>query len=322
MTLFDYPENPCPAGAVVEMITARDGMTLRTARWPSLSPQPKGTICLFQGRSEFIEKYYEVIRDLRARGFAVATLDWRGQGGSDRLLRDPRPGHIRDFSEYGRDIEAFMRQIALPECPPPFYGLAHSMGSSILFANLPPGSSWFERLVVTAPMIDIKEKPPGARLIARSLSAIGLAERLVPGWSPRPVGLKPFEGNPVTSDPTRYGVSAMMAQRTPQIAIGGPTIGWIKAAFDVMDKLGNPHFGAHWRIPTLVFLAGADGVVSTLAAQHFAAKLRATRILTLPGARHEIMQERDSIRDAFWAAFDAFIPGTREQDADARSEAI
>ncbi|MDQ0396153.1 alpha/beta fold hydrolase [Labrys monachus] len=311
MPLFDCPENPCPAGAVVEMIKARDGITLRTARWASLSPRPKGTVCLFQGRSEFIEKYFEVIRDLRARGFAVATLDWRGQGGSDRLLSDPRLGHIGDFRDFGRDVEAFVRQIALPECPPPFYGLAHSMGAAILFDTLPPGASWFERLAVTAPMIDIGGKPPAARLTARVLSLAGLSERIVPGWSPHPVALKPFLGNPVTSDPLRYGRAAIVAERAPALAIGGPTIGWVRAAFVAMDRLLDPRFGADWRIPVLAFLAGEDRVVSSSAAEHFTARLRASRTLTLPGARHEIMQERDDIRNAFWAAFDAFVPGSQ-----------
>ncbi|GLS17474.1 lysophospholipase [Labrys miyagiensis] len=311
MQLFDCPENPCPDGAVVEMITTRDGVALRTARWPALSPKPKGTICLFQGRSEFIEKYFEVIRDLRARGFAVATMDWRGQGGSDRLLLDGRLGHIDDFAHYGPDIEAFIRQVALPECPSPFYGLAHSMGGAILFANLPPGASRFERLVVTTPMIDLGSKPPAARFLARFLGGIGLSRRTVPGFSPRPVGLKPFEGNPVTSDPQRYARAALVAREAPELAIGAPTVGWVRAAFAVMDHLMDPRFGADWRIPTLIFLAGEDRVVSSPAAKHFAAKLFATKAVNIPGARHEIMQERDAIRDVFWAAFDAFVPGTK-----------
>jgi lysophospholipase len=31
--------------------------------------------------------------------------------------------------------------------------------------------------------------------------------------------------------------------------------------------------------------------------------------LVLRGSRHEILQERDLIREQFWAAFDAFVPG-------------
>lgn len=309
MALLDLPDNPCPAGATCEMIRAADGVGLRCAYWPALTSRPKGTICLFHGRSEFIEKYYEVIRDLRARGFAVATLDWRGQGGSDRLIEDARLGHIHDFAHFAHDLDAFMRVIALPECPAPFYALAHSMGASILFANL-ARASWFERMVATAPMIHLARLPPAPRLIANALCGVGLSRRLVPGWSAKPVALKPFQGNPVTSDAARYGHAAAVARIAPQLAIGGPTVGWVRAAFRQMDALSDPLFGGDWRTPALVVLAGEDRVVSTPAAEHFVRKLRATKAVTVAGALHEVMQERDALRDRFWAAFDAFVPGT------------
>jgi lysophospholipase len=311
MQLIDLPDNPCPSGAVVEMVRGIDGVGIRTARWPSLARQPLGTVCLFHGRSEFIEKYYEVVRDLRARGFAVATFDWRGQGGSDRLIEDARLGHIEDFGQYGRDLDAFMRHVALPECPAPFHALAHSMGSAILFALLAERGAWFERLVATAPMIDIWGTPPLARALASTLGSLGLSHRVIPGWSPRPVVLNPFEGNPVTSDMTRYAAAAAVVAAEPRLGIGGPTIGWVRAAFRLMDLLQSPDFGREWRLPTLAVLAGDDRVVSTPAAEAFVDKLRGSKALTLPGALHEVMQERDALRDRFWAAFDAFVPGSR-----------
>jgi lysophospholipase len=311
MQLLDLPMNPCPADAVTEMVRCADGVGIRTAYWPSLARQPAGTICLFQGRSEFIEKYFEVIRDLRARGFAVATFDWRGQGGSDRLIENARLGHVEDFAHYARDLDAFMRQVALPECPGPFYALAHSMGSAILFGTLAERSAWFERLVATAPMIDICSTPPAARLIANTLGAVGLSHAVVPGWSAEPVGLKPFAGNPVTSDPRRYANAAAVAAAEPRLCIGGPTIGWVRAAFRLIDMLQVPDYGRDWRIPTLVVLAGEDRVVSSPAAESFADGLRASKALTIADALHELMQERDGLRDRFWAAFDAFVPGSR-----------
>jgi lysophospholipase len=307
--LLETPDNLRPAGATSEMIRAADGVSIRCAYWPALSKIPKGTVCLFQGRSEFIEKYYEVIRDLRARGFAVATLDWRGQGGSDRLIEDSRLGHVGEFSHYARDLDAFMRHVALPECPAPFYALAHSMGGAVLFGTLGSRISWFERVVVTAPMIDLALTPPAARWMARTLSAIGLGRAIIPGWSPLPVALKPFLGNPVTSDPIRYEATAGLAKLDPRISIGAPTIGWVHAAFRIMDELSDPLFGREWRTPCLMVLSGQDHVVSSPAAELFAAKLRATRAITIPGALHEVMQERDPMREGFWAAFDAFVPG-------------
>src|SRR6201994_469562 len=104
MTLVSIPANPVPDDVVSGMLKTPDGVELRFARWAP-PPGRKGTVCLFQGRAEFIEKYFETVRDLRARGFAVATLDWRGQGLSERQLRNTRKGYVRDFAEYDLDLE-------------------------------------------------------------------------------------------------------------------------------------------------------------------------------------------------------------------------
>src|SRR5262249_3752533 len=107
MTLVSIPANPVPEDVVSGTLKTSDGVELRYARWAP-PPGQKGTVCLFQGRAEFIEKYFETVRDLRTRGFAVATLDWRGQGGSQRALKNPRKGYVRSFDEYHLDLETFI----------------------------------------------------------------------------------------------------------------------------------------------------------------------------------------------------------------------
>lgn len=309
--LHEIPGNAAPSGAIVEMVTAADGRRLRTARWPAITGQAKGTICLFQGRSEFIEKYFEVIADLRARGFAVATLDWRGQGGSDRLMPDHRRGHVDDFSDYRLDVDVFMRRVALSDCPPPFFALAHSMGAAVLFDMLSDRPLWFERFVAVGPMIGLPDLAPGSRLLALALRGLGMGRWKVPFMSLRAVQLSPFAGNPVTLDPARYGRAADVIRAAPRLGIGAPTVGWVDEAFRVMERLGDPDFGQRWRTPTLIVAAGVDRVVSTEAAEAFGRSLRVTRTITIPGALHELMNERDQVRDLFFAAFDAFVPGTQ-----------
>ena len=60
---------------------------------------------------------------MRNRGFAVALLDWRGQGLSDRALNDRLKGYVGSFSEFDIDLETFMREVVLPDCPPPIFAL-------------------------------------------------------------------------------------------------------------------------------------------------------------------------------------------------------
>jgi lysophospholipase len=56
-------------------------------------------------------------------------------------------------------------------------------------------------------------------------------------------------------------------------------------------------------------VAGDDRIVSNKAIETLSSRLRAGTQIVLRGAQHEILQERDPIREQFWAAFDAFAPG-------------
>ena len=109
--LVELPGFAAPTGAVVEWVTLDGGIRLRTARWMLPDDQTQGTVLLLQGRTEFIEKYYEVVAELLQRGLSVITFDWRGQGLSTRLLDDPLKSHIADFSEFDADIACVVTRI-------------------------------------------------------------------------------------------------------------------------------------------------------------------------------------------------------------------
>jgi len=310
MILHTIAVNPVPEGAVAGHIVAADGAKLRYARWNPTGPR-RGTVCLFGGRTEMIEKYFEVIRELRGRGLAVAALDWRGQGGSDRLLPDPRKGYVRAFDDYQMDLEVFMREIVLPDCPAPIFGLAHSMGAAILLEAVHLGRRWFDRLVLSSPMIDLVGRAgrPLVRAITHVGSMLGFRRSYIIGGGPAPISSRPFSGNPLTADPVRYERIRAL-EELPGLGLGAPTFGWLEAAFRAMARFGDPLYPMALRQPLLIFAAGDDPIASTPATERFAVRLRAGAHLVIPGARHEIMMERDIVRAQFWAAFDAFVPGS------------
>ena len=311
MTLFATPANPVPEGAVSGEFTTTDGVKIRFARWNPTGPR-KGTVCLFGGRTEMIEKYFEVIGELRARGFAGATIDWRGQGGSQRMLSDQRKGYVRSFDDYQRDLEAFMREVVLPDCPAPIFALAHSMGCAILLEAIHQGRRWFDRVVLSSPMIDLVGlmARPVVRTVAKIGAFVGLGHSYSPGGGPVAMTSRPFLGNLVTSDPVRYQRTATIVESAPQLGLGSPTLAWAAAAYNVIDKLTDPLYPTALRQPMLILAAGEDGIVSTPATERFSVRLRAGSHLIVAGSRHEIMMERDAYRSQFWAAFDAFIPGS------------
>ncbi len=325
MDLHSTADNEAPPNAVVARIQTRDKLSLRAARWTS-GPASRGTVAILPGRAEFIEKYFETVGELLDRGFDVVVLDWRGQGLSDRLLRNRRKGHVRHFRDYDQDLDALRAEILEPACRKPWFALGHSMGAAILLAQARAGRSPFERMILTAPMIDLKglRFPRASRWFAGALSLLGFGAAFIPGGGGRPYMSAGFQGNVLTSDPARHVRSATILDFAPDLAIGDPTIGWVNAAFRLMRRFEDAEFPRRVLIPTLILAAGGDRVVDTAATEDFAGRLKAGRFFTLPDARHEILMERDMFRERFWAAFDAFIPGSsgpRPNSRDASSSA-
>jgi lysophospholipase len=310
MKLISIPANPVPDNAVAGSIKTPDGVSLRFARFAP-PPGRKGTVVLLQGRAEFIEKYFETARDLRTRGFAVATFDWRGQGLSDRALTDRQKGYVRDFSQYAIDLDAIMEQVVLPDCPPPIFALGHSMGGAVAIRACHSGSRWFERVVLSAPMVALPTTLSRvAGPLARFMRLIGRGGAYVPAGNPEMSGSEGFIGNVLTSDPVRFARNAAILEEEPTLGLGSPTIGWADAALRQMKEFADPGYAGHIRQAILMVAAGRDDVVSTPAIEQFGMNLLAGRHLILAGSRHEILQEQDHYRAQFWAAFDAFVPGT------------
>ena len=319
MDLVSLAHNPVPGGAMAGLLSSFDGVRLRYARWGATRGPRRGTVCLFGGRGEFIEKYFEVIADLRRRGFAVATFDWRGQGGSERQLPDMRKGHVRDFSDYDRDLTAFMKEIVLPDCPPPYTALAHSMGGHIMMRNAVQPGSWFERMVLVAPMIAIDPERTGypasvTRFYSEAGCLFGASNAYVMGGKPEAAEQAPFDGNLLTGDRERWARNKAVLDYAPELGLGSPTIAWLRAACRSMARVQDPKYPGSIQVPMLLFAAGRDKIVATRAIEDFGVGLKVGSQLLLPGARHEILQETDAIRMKFWAAFDAYL-GVQEAAA-------
>jgi lysophospholipase len=311
MKLVSIPANPVPEDVVAGSIKTPDGVELRFARWAPPAGR-KGTVCICPGRTEFIEKYFETVRDLRARGFAVAILDWRGQGLSQRALSDPQKGHVGDFAEYDVDLDTFMKEIVLPDCPPPLFALAHSAGGAVLIRSAFRGQRWFDRMVLSAPMIRLaREWAFGlGPAVARGMRLIGLGSSFVPAQQARTMATRSFVGNILTSDPVRFARTAAVLEAEPLLGTGAPTIAWADAAYRATGQFADPGYAARIRQPILIIGAGRDQIVSTQAIEDFADNLRAGSHIVVAGAQHELLMEQDHFRQQFLAAFDAFVPGT------------
>lgn len=295
-----------PAGATSVWLETSDGVRVRAAHWRG---GMKGTVLLFPGRTEYIEKYGPAAGEFAARGYAMATLDWRGQGIADRLIDERAPGHVGRFADYQRDVAAFMDFVRAEKLPEPYFLLGHSMGGCIGLRSIYDGLP-VRAVVFSAPMWGIKMHPllrPVAWTIATLGPILGMGDRLVPSTSPMTYVLEaPFEGNVLTRDRRMFEFMQRQLTTHPDLAIGGPTLQWLREALCETRALARrPSPG----LACLTVLGAEERIVNAPAIHERMGRWPGSEFDLVGNAEHELMMESPAIRTRFYdksaALFDA-----------------
>ncbi len=287
---------------------ADDGVRLRLALWAG--QDARGTVLLFPGRTEYAEKYAPFARRLNAAGYAVLTIDWRGQGLSDRLQPDPRLGHIGDFADYQRDVVEMVVAAEALGLPRPWHLLGHSMGGCIGLAALDTGLP-VATAAFSAPMwgINLNRVPHRAAVLMAAIAMrIGHGGQPAPGSGGRGTYFldEAFSTNLLTCDVDEWTRLLREAAAWPDLTIGGASYAWLGAGLAECARLAAlPSPG----LPMMVSLGSAETVVSAAAIRDRAARWPGARLIEVEGLRHEIMmclpERRQLFLDALLDLFDA-----------------
>jgi len=283
-----------PEGGACAWLETGDGVRIRAGHWPLEGA--RGTVVIFPGRTEFIEKYGPLAGELQAMGFAVAAVDWRGQGLADRLHPDPRAGHVEVFGDYQKDADAYLahlRDLGLPE---PFHLLAHSMGGCIGLRTLyrRPG---FASAAFSAPMWGIMLSPilrPTAWAVGWASVKVGLAHLYAPTTGAASyIATTPFDDNQLTTDREMYAFMQAQLEAQSDLQLGGPTIRWLREALMEcrhLSALPAPE------IDCVTFLGSRERIVDPDPIHDRMASWPRGELLLLDGAEHEVLMEAPATR--------------------------
>ena len=307
--LMGVPGAASPPGGQGDWFRGAGGLRLRAAFWtPStlVAKTPRGTVVLSPGRTEPIEKYFEVIGNFLARGFCVLAHDWRGQGLSARLLPDRLKGHARAVEEFLDDYDRLLNAFET-RAPKPWIMVGHSMGAALNLLTLENGESRFAGAVLSGPMLRIKTGK-------RSMWSVKLAVR----WNlrhgkagdfllddPDDPFDHTFEKDALTTDHGRYDLWRQQLYACPHLAVGGPTWGWLAFALDAGERALKPKALKAVRIPVTFVQPGEDDRVWKQTNRWAAKRLGRGRYVEVPGAKHEVIMETDDLRAHFLSEFDA-----------------
>lgn len=307
MKFFTTAENLAPEGAVCHDVLTSDGVHLRAV--VARQSKARGTVFILNGRADFLERYFETMRDMTKRRLAVVAFDWRGQGGSQRLLKDPLRSYISNFAQYDLDLAAIVSLAQRLDFPEPYYALAHSTGGHILLRSLRE-KKYFDRAVITSPLLGFNFGSwplPVVHFLNFMAMVTTLGWLYLPGFARGPMKRSEYPNNPLTSDRARWNRDTTTLEEHPDIGLGGPTYAWLRAA---MKSLGELHSWPQRKgptCPTMIVMAGQDRVVNNLGIRHFVDRVPGISLLTIPSSRHEILNETNVIREKFLAAFDSFL---------------
>ncbi|MEM1129371.1 MAG: alpha/beta hydrolase [Pseudomonadota bacterium] len=292
--MADLADAPAEARAV--WADASDGLRLRVGL---LAQGTRGTILLLQGRTEYLEKYGRAATELKARGYGMVSVDWRGQGRSDRLLDDPRIGHVDTFADYQKDLAVLTAFARASGCQQPWYVVAHSMGGAIGLRALTEDLD-VAAAVFSAPLWGLTV-PLGLRSILWAMSwtanTLGKDYWITPGMRGSYVVEADPHDNSLTGDPEMMAWMQKQLAAAPELALAGPSLTWVYRAMvecQILRRIADP------RRPVLTFLPGEESVVLPRAIRELSERWPDAGLIEVPGARHEIMMETRPRRTAFF----------------------
>jgi lysophospholipase len=290
-------------------LEASDGVRLRGAVWrsPDNDRAGRGLVLLLQGRTEFLEKSAVPAAELVKRGFTVASIDWRGQGRSLRLVDPPLKGHVARFTDFHRDLAALLAHPAITEMDGPRLMFAHSMGGAIGLGAIARAVVSPDGVILSGPMLGFT-MPKLMRLL--SLVTLWFARRLgkMEAWPPmgsvdQPYVFTGFADNVLTSDPVMFDWMVAALRRDPALQLASPTLGWFNESFAEMAWLTEQR---PLNCPALCLLGTRERVVDPAAVRAAAVRLGA-ELVEIERAEHEMLIEAEPMRSQAWAAIDRFL---------------
>ncbi|CUH76218.1 alpha/beta fold hydrolase [Tropicibacter naphthalenivorans] len=283
-----------PANARGWWATTSDGLRVRVAHYPS--DGARGTVLLFPGRTEYVEKYGRTAADLAAAGYHTLCIDWRGQGLADRMLDDSRTGHVDVFADYQKDIKAMLELADWLEVPGPRHLIAHSMGGCIGLRALMEGLD-VASAVFTGPMWGIRlAQPvrPAAWALSRLSKTVGLSHLYAPGTKPVAyVVSEPFEGNTLTTDADMFDYMRRQVVAIPELQLGGPSLHWLHEALSETRELARCKSPD---VPCICFTGTNERIVDVDRIRDRMARWPHGHLEMVPEGEHEILMEDPATR--------------------------
>ncbi len=272
------PARPRGGSAIEEHVASGEGERRYRLIWSPTgsdgAPVAKARLVLMHGYAEHCRRYDELSQYLLERGYEVWRFDSRGHGQSSG-----QRGHVSDFSDYVAELvnEVASARQSQPELP--VFLLGHSNGGLAAILAVEAGLAGVAGLILSSPLLGLRKKAV-PDVLARLLSAV--APRL-----PLPNGLRAQD---LTHDP-----QVIAAHQNDRAVHHVATPRWYWSMTQAGRRASEA--AARVQLPLLTLRAENDPIVDSarILGFHERAGSPDKEIVTLAGARHEVLNELDRI---------------------------
>lgn len=250
-------------------------------------------LILVNGRAENMMKWAEPAYDFYHQGYDVLLFDHRGQGYSERLLKDGEKGYIDEFRFYADDMAKIIENITALFSYTAQHLVAHSMGALIATYYLANYAHKIDRAVLSSPFYGVPLRHPVRdELIIALMNLVGQGERYVFGKGPyKPADL---DHNELSTSQARIAWMNQVNQTHPHLHLGGPTFRWVHLGLNAIKRL--PSVIPRIEIPVLILQAENEKIVENKNLAKLTALFPKAQREIVPNAKHEILFERDDTR--------------------------
>ncbi|WP_035790612.1 alpha/beta fold hydrolase [Butyrivibrio sp. FC2001] len=251
------------------------------------------------GFCEFFGKYHEYVWYLYQAGLGFYFLEQRGHGYSEGKMKEPDVVYIDDYNTYVEDFHVFMDKVVMPATSEMKRILiAHSMGGAVGTLFLESYQGYFDRTILSSPMLKMKSVPSKLVIILIRIYAFLFGKRK--SMAPRQ---KHFDAKPVfetssAQSRARYDYMFEMRLKDEHYQTYGAAIGWGLASYKVHDRIFKNT--SRLTLPITVFTAGQDHLIDPDGYREFAAKVPHAKIIAFENSRHEIFNATEETRNEYF----------------------
>jgi lysophospholipase len=304
--------------------------TVRYAR-ASAEGKSKGTVILTGGYNEFVEMYYELIKDYQAMGLDVWAMDWHGFGKSGRdSTKDPRRASNRGMDRHVSDLHYFIHDVIRPSDNKPLIFSSNSMGGQVGMLYLQKYNDVFDTAIMSTPMISptAQNLPRSAVRVVFNLASLVLQDTKAPyDTTPRNYS-KWKDGSQGLNDPLlslhtlRVKANNNIIRRNEDLILDAPTFNWIAEAYNSGAQILKKDRLRNVKTRLLIGIAEHDALVDNRAIRKAVKGLPYGATLMPEDTWHSLWFQSQENRDLWMAHVRAIVKEAIEKKTPEESKFI